>query len=487
MSNESILTIYLVLCYLGRDNIMSSRNKNDAAPPSSPSKTKEAAAPGAPSKTEDAAVPSPSSKTKDAAASGGNVTGDPSSTPRPSGVYVPSDPDDVILKPPRECPVPRRWTTLTKLENMAEDELPPKNSVLFCRIVKWSKPPAEKQKKLVYNKASGDGKSSQFDRTLVVMDVQSSKGQNTAVVLLRGNQSSNIFCRSLSARDSPDGFLPGSYILIENPLKVTEYYGSLNGLPILTFGTGLVLVDTKKSNIVPKCVPFVESEKRFHTYVLPVVKLEVCNFGVEQTTCIANMCDSIGQMKSPFEWHPTCPCWVKKRLQSDVVFRIVFRVIWARSDGSPTIFFTENFVSRSFTNLVSKEGINMGISKAQLDTDYSSMIIEHKLDKLVAAVNENGGFQVMGWCRYGVAPDANGIKDNAAVGAPSVSLNAGGGAQASKPKYHLVNVKFNCSRDVVKDLLVDVNGIAAGHKKKRVAGEGDGDAGGTDDSELVDC
>lgn len=89
------------------------------------------------------------------------------------GVFVPSDPDDVITKPPHECPLPRKWTTLTKLENMAEDELPPKNAVLLCRIVHWKKPPLEKQKKLIYNKASGDGKSSQFDRTLVVMDVQS--------------------------------------------------------------------------------------------------------------------------------------------------------------------------------------------------------------------------------------------------------------------------------------------------------------------------
>ena len=126
-------------------------------------------------------------------------------------VFVPSDPDDVITKPPHECPLPRKWTTLTKLENMAEDELPPKNAVLFCRIVNWKSLLSKSRKKLIYNKASGDGKSSQFDRTLVVMDVQSPKGQNTAVVLLRGNQSSNVFHRSLSARDSPDGFLPGSF------------------------------------------------------------------------------------------------------------------------------------------------------------------------------------------------------------------------------------------------------------------------------------
>ena len=399
------------------------------------------------------------------------------------GVCVPSDPDDVILKPPRECPLPRKWTTLTKLENMGEDELPPKNAVLLCRIVHWKKPPPEKQK-MSYNKASGDVKSSQFDRTLVVMDVQSPEGQNTAVVLLRGNQSSNIFNRSLAARDSPDGFLPGSYILIEKPNKVTDYYGSLNGLPILSFGTGLVLVDTKKSNIVPKYVPFIESQDRLHAYVLPVVKLEVKNLLVEQTTCIANMCDSIGQMKGPMDWYATCPCWVKKRLQSDIVFRIVFRVTYKRPNGSDYVFSTENFVSRSFTNLVSKEAIQMGLSKAQLDSDYSNMIIEHEVDKLVEAVNGNGGFQVMGWCRYGVAPDANGNKDNAAAGGASVPLSAGGGSKASKVKYHLVSVKFNCSRDKVKDKLVDVNGIAAGQKKKRAILAADGDAGAMAGSEV---
>lgn len=419
-----------------------------------------------------------SSKTNASAASDADVAVDPSSTSRPSGVFVPFDPDDVILKPPRECPVPRKWTTLTKLENMAEDEMPPKNAVLFCRIVHWKKPPPEKQKKLIYNKASGDGKSSQFDRTLVVMDVQSPEGQNTAVVLLRGNQSSNVFNRSLSARDSPDGFLPGSYILIENPNKVTEYYGSLHGLPILSLNTGIVLVDTKKSNIVPKYVPFIDTQDRFHAYVLPEVKLEVTNLFIEQTTCIANMCDSIGQMKGPFEWYATCPCWVKKRLQSDIVFRIIFRVTWKGPDGSDHVFSTENFVSRSFTNLVSKEAIQMGLSKAQLDSDYSTMIIEHEVDRLVEAVNNNGGFQVMGWCRHGVAPDANGNKDNAAAGGPSVQLNAGGGSKSSKVKYHLVSVKFNCPRDKVKDKLVDVNGIAAGKKKKRAILDADGDAGG---------
>lgn len=410
---------------------------------------------------------------------------------------VPPSPDTVKTYPKARCPIKRHWVSLEDLENL-QDEVPDKGAVFIGRIGFWRKPPPEKQK-TTYNKttkSANDPSATHYNRTMVVMCLNSPPGRNTAIVLLQGRMNQVIFGSNLSARDRKDGFVPGAIVIIQDPFKIKDYFGSLNGLPILSFQKAMVLVDEAASRISMMYVPYLINQDRLQMFTLPEVTLELLRMSIETTTCVAYMCDSIGQKKDQNTWLGCCPCFVQHRLLSDLIFDCILRVSYVDHYGEKQQIIVPNFTSRAFTDLVTVDGINVGLSKAQLEEDYSDKLIEDALDKLIAVVNDNGGFKVMGWIRYGRKGDANAKKDLAQAGSPAGSTGGGGSEHRSGDGvFHLISVKLNQEKDTFKGYLVDVKAIVGRdkNKKQKVGDETCGDEhakGGSksvEDEENEEC
>jgi len=111
-------------------------------------------------------------------------------------------------------------------------------------------------------------------------------------------------------------------------------------------------------------------------------------------------------------------------------------------------FITKKFTSRTFTHLVTKSGIPLSIGmKAFVDTAVDNAFVDN-LEVLFQSVNENGGWNILGWMRSGRQKDQN---SNSGGRGDSTTVESG------VIKFNLTKIRAN--KEIANTLKLDVERI----------------------------
>jgi len=309
----------------------------------------------------------------------------------------------------------------------------------------------------IFNRTSNAVKDNKtFDRTFVLMCLNSPPGQNTCIVTMNNNKADTLFGQYLKGRDDANGFGPGAVVAIARPQPIENYFGDRSGIPVLYFHGGMKLINLAASGFTLTTRLSLPDVTRLQAFYYPLVHLKIVNCNLAHTTCCGNLCDSIGMKKYDGNWRPVCPCFSLKRSLGCALFDVNFRVTVLDDDGSPTEsgFETLNFTSRSFTSMLTKAGIPMSVNLNMLERCGADDEIIYKLDELVEKINDSlGGFSVLGWVRQGR------INDHAALGDAQNGKSEKESIASSSLLHHVTNIRMNCKRSDIADHLIDVTQI----------------------------
>ena len=384
-----------------------------------------------------------------------------------SQVFLPSDPGDLCFIGESKR-IPRNvshWISLSQLED--SQSFRTLFGILLAKVIRYSKTNTGPKDRSIYSRVSQSTKEgNNFDRTMILMCLNSAVGANTMIVTLDARKSDEIFGQCLEARDRQGGFGPGAIVAIRGPEMITTYFGDKNGLPVLNFSGGMKLVDHAKSKIRIGNVPSDTVTYRLQAFHYTNVTLTLTNMYVSQTNCCGNLCDSIDMKGADGSWKSQCPCFSVTKAIGSVIFDLNFT---AKTGVPGEMFEFKHFTSRMSTGMVTKNGIPSSINVAQLERSGADFIIAKKLDDLIESINKDGGFNVLGWARIGRMSDPT--SNDGPPGTPKNTI------LSSNMIRHVTQVKPNTNETVNRQLLIDIEGILA--ESQIVAGP----EGGTQDPE----
>jgi len=306
-------------------------------------------------------------------------------------------------------------------------------------------------KRDIYNRTRDTSKeNNEFDRTLVVMCLNSPPVQYRAIITLNTSKADIAFGQYLKARDEMDGFGPGATVAFARPSPIDNYFGDKHGLPVLAFYGGMKLVDVAKSGLEFPLCKTLEDVARLQSFYYPTVKLEITNCGVAHTTCVGFLCDSIGMKKADNNWRRECPCYSLKKQTGYALLDLDFIVKVHDEKRSSMYSFTSiNFTSRSFTAALTTGGIPLSINQNMLQRCGADVEIIFKVHALIMEINSKGGFSVLGWCRQGridsksQTSDPSGNKSKETVASSAL-------------QQHITKIEMNCARSDISSSLLDV-------------------------------
>ena len=386
-----------------------------------------------------------------------------------SQVFLPSDPGDLcFIGESKRIPLNvSHWISLSELED--SQSFRTLFGILLAKVIRYSKTNTGPKDRSIYSRVSQSTKEgNNFDRTMILMCLNSAVGANTMIVTLDARKSDEIFGQCLEARDRQGGFGPGAIVAIRGPEMITTYFGDKNGLPVLNFSGGMKLVDQAKSKIRIGNVPSDTVTYRLQAFHYTKVALTLTNMNVSHTNCCGNLCDSIDMKGADGSWKSQCPCFSVTKAIGSVIFDLNFT---AKTGVPGEMFEFKRFTSRMFTRMVTKNGIPSSINVAQLERSGADFIIAKKLDDLIESINKDGGFNMLGWARIGR------MSDPTSNDGPPGTLKST--ILSSNMIRHVTQVKPNTNETVNRQLLIDIEGILA--ESQIVAGP----EGGTQDLEPL--
>ena len=356
-------------------------------------------------------------------------------------------------------PIPLKvshWISLSQLE--ATQSIRTLFGILLAKVIRYSKTKTGPKDRSIYSRVSQSTKDgNNFDRTMILMCLNSAVGANTMIVTLDARKSDEIFGQCLEACDRQGGFGPGAIVAIRGPEMITTYFGDKNGLPVLNFSGGMKLVDQAKSKISIGNIPSDTVTYRLQAFHYTNVTLTLTNMNVSHTNCCGNLCDSIDMKGADGSWKSQCPCFSVTKALGSVVFDLNFT---AKTGVPGEMFEVKRFTSRMFTGMVTKNGIPSSINVAQLERSGADLNIAKKLDDLIETINKDGGFNVLGWVRIGRMSDPT-----ANDGTPGATKST---ILSSHMIRHVTQVKPNVNETAIRGLVIDIEGILA--KSQIVAG-----------------
>ncbi len=324
------------------------------------------------------------------------------------------------------------------------------DKVLFAVVIYYKKiNHASSSPKGYYNRlaqgVTDDGKDN--ERTMTVMCLNSSPGVNTAVIPLSSADIDKYFMSYLIGRDDPGGFGPGAIIAIVKPRKITNYWGDKNGLPVLSFSRSFGLIDVKASQFkLNRMIPYSPNVvgNRLHGFYFPKVKLTVNNFNWVHTTCTGYFCDSVCMINpSTQRMRTCCPCVQSFRLLGGIVIEFDFFVDVV--GGDKYSFPSDKFTSRTFTDVLTCNGVPMGITCEALNKIETKLV--DQISAFIEFVNTSGGgFSLFGWIRVGR------VKDQAADATKDT-------ISSSMANYHITKLVPNCGMEQLKPYLLDISAM----------------------------
>ena len=125
--------------------------------------------------------------------------------------------------------------------------------------------------------------------------------------------------------------------------------------------------------------------------------------------CRGYLCYAIGLIGSNNCSEKYCFCYHMSKENGMNLFEFALKVtVLNDEENVPFEFMMKKFTSRTFTHLLTKSGIHLSIKmKAFVDTTAMGNAFIDNLEALFESVNENGGWNVIGWMRSGRQKDQN--------------------------------------------------------------------------------
>lgn len=362
---------------------------------------------------------------------------------------LPANPRSLVFKGAKHYRLPANVSYVSLEELESPEEVNTCTKVLVGIVIRYKRSKSSKDGRTLYSRLSQTSKSDQnFDRTMVIMCLNSQPGRNTAIVTMNGTKSDQMFKQNYPGRDGPDGFGPFAVVVITRPDNISNIFGDQAGIPVLSFSTGMRLVDVPASNFTLKERAINTTVQRLQAFYYPVCYLEMTNCNIDHTPCCGFLCDSVGMKTHDGNWRSGCPCYSVKKSLGYGVLDLNLNIKVANTDE---ILKTMHFTSRSFTNLLTVDGIPLAITSAMLEQSGADDTIIERVGNLLDHINTHlGGFQVLGWVRIGR------IKDHSLRDAPGDESQT---VAASTVNHHITKVAINCERSQFKDQLINVGEI----------------------------
>ena len=378
-------------------------------------------------------------------------------TEPPVGIYLQTNANlqSMVYKgiPGNPIPPSVKFTSLEYLLQKENSKEPTFNRALLLVVVNYRNATKNNEKNRVQQRFVKDDKlvKKNFDKTISVMCLHSTPGNNAALILVKTSVNADkLFGSNTAARDGKDGFGPGALIVVRRPKPISEQFGDSTGfVPILEFSQGMLLVDVAKSNISIPTVPFKDTSEKLSAFTYRNVKIKILNFDFEYSYCRGYLCDSIELKMNNNNVHTGCPCFTTVRENGRTLLCLEVEFISSDNNEEPLHISIGNFMSRSFTDMVTKNGVPKGISQEEISAFGADYQIFDQIMKLVEFANKNGGWSIVGWYRRGR------IKDQAIDQSKGESITVRSGDII----YHVTNVKFNGDSKLLDSHKADVSSI----------------------------
>lgn len=238
--------------------------------------------------------------------------------------------------------------------------------------------------------------SSHYDRLLFfreLTETDQDKNNKIFVIMQNFNSNENLFNRFPNARDNGK-FTIGSILLIVNPRPITKY---MNQIPMIETEEQAILAHTM---ILPKVSLMDDLDahemKAFHCRRS---QLNIRRVVFLETKCSGLFCDrqNIDQYTSK-----ACGCFSHKSSRSNIAS--LQTIIFGIDGGKKKMM--EKFSSMQFLSLFCKGYMSLDIRASRLQLGYEAYddYLDAQKD-ILDLINEDGGFDITGWCKRGVIND----------------------------------------------------------------------------------
>ena len=281
-------------------------------------------------------------------------------------------------------------------------------TVLLLKILRYKSAYQDETKKSSSqgknNHATNKSPNRMYDKAITVMCPHSAPGLNVGMILINSSNCDKIFGSQITHRDNRDGFSPGSYVVVKSPSFVKDMFGNEEqGVPILHFSGPMYLVDQAKSHMKIPQIVHLDSADKMSGMFYHNVEIRPMEMDFDKSGCNGYLCDSLELKPGAVELG--CPCYTIARELSRVLLVIDLLVVVDAGTDNEIIFEVDDFFSRSFTYLVTKNGVPAGYSPARLHKDEVADEIFFAIREFIKKVNGEGGWTVTGWYRHGLRSD----------------------------------------------------------------------------------
>ena len=162
---------------------------------------------------------------------------------------LPANPRSLVFKGGRNYRLPANVSYVSLEELESPQEVNTCNKCLVGIVIRYKRSKSSKDGHMLYSCLSQSSKADQnFDRTMVIMCLNSQPERNTTIVTMNDSKSDQMFKQYYPGRDGPNGFGPYAVVVITRPDNITNIFGDQAGIPVLSFSTGMRLVDVPASN-----------------------------------------------------------------------------------------------------------------------------------------------------------------------------------------------------------------------------------------------
>ena len=165
----------------------------------------------------------------------------------------------------------------------------------------------------------------------------------------------------------------------------------------------MYLVDQSKSDMKIPQIVHLDSADKMSGMFYHNVEIRPMEMDFDKSGCNGYLCDSLELKPGAVELG--CPCYTIARELSRVLLVIDLLVVVDAGTDNEIIFEVDDFFSRSFTYLVTKNGVPAGYSPARLHKDEVADEIFFAIREFIKKVNGEGGWTVTGWYRHGLRSD----------------------------------------------------------------------------------
>lgn len=336
-------------------------------------------------------------------------------------------------------------------------------------ILSYKLASSNEDKNRVFSHKYSEKRKVPYDRIIAVSDVHSPAGSNTCFILVKNGQNADtIFSSNLRARDSKNGFVPGAFVLLKGPSTVTRHFGTVeNGVPILEFRQAMHLLETTQpydANSLYRqlvTIPVKTTACRMSGFYYPKCRIKVRNFVYVNCPCKGYLCDALNLVKNRNEILQTCACYspVTNANRILMIVDLVIGVVQQGGDGaveqqggdgaSDTVMEVNNFMSRSFTELIIPDGFPATLNVDDIGSRGIDDRIGAQVLKAVSKANE-AGWSIFGWTRRGRTQDQ---------AMSSSDKNGENTVDAGSVQHHISKIMYLGKPSVLKPYLVDVDKI----------------------------